>query len=71
VIADGTYVYWIVADYVTNDCIHIIRCPVGGCGSSPVDIANFGGCADGTGLAADAQAVYWSTNQGKVFRIAK
>lgn len=50
---DSTSVYW------TNAASGIVlRCPISGCGATPVAIAV--GQANPSGIAADAQGVYWA-----------
>jgi hypothetical protein len=59
--ADDRSLYWVTAE--DDDGLgEVMKCPVSGCGSSPITLAS-GQLASGVGLALDDTHVYW-TNRG-------
>jgi hypothetical protein len=59
--------------YFTDYNFNFYSCPVTGCpGGAPVQIAALGvGYGGAQTMAVDATYLYWVTNQGKVFKVAK
>jgi hypothetical protein len=72
VATDGRDVYWGVNPEV-NAAPGIVRCALGGCGENPTTVCSepAGSWAAPLALALDAANVYWTDNQGGVWRCSR
>jgi hypothetical protein len=68
-VADDSFAYWLIGSE-TENALRLLRCPVGGCGNSPTELAYTRVSFPDGWLVMNGPTLYWATQDG-MFKLAK